>query len=375
MQILSVLWATIILPPALLIVLVADTWAGRWFGLWALVFAITPWALIRARSAARWRKAALGLSVGWIVLGGGVLWNLPDGNMTGSHRAMNKYAQPGASFSRRAPGNWLPEIDQLSAGFTIMPAADRLFTAGQSAELKAAARDVYRELNADPDFAQLGSVMTGAYGELLGLPRPPAHSYVYVPAGLDRTKPSPVLVFFHGYGGNFTGYLWVLSKVADRAGCILVAPSNGLGNWRAEESALGFDRALQAAAEVAVIDKRRVAVAGLSNGGLAASQLARRRGSAISSLILISPVFDRDAIRPSASSAPWNGLKVLVISGDRDDRIPRQYVESKIGALGDLGATVSSEFVPDADHFLIFTHRRRLQDSLVAWLRQDAGKI
>jgi hypothetical protein len=268
LQFVSALWAIAISALSLLLLVVAITWDGRLFAVAALLTGLLPlfgsigWVTKRRL----WRRSAAILGTVWLVAVSLVLWRAPAGTGSTHSRIMHVYAVGQTKFQRYAPGNLLPEGDQLMLGFTIMPAFDPLLTNDQASDLKRMTATIYTELEQDPDFHGLGSVMPEAYDEILGLPFDRGHCYVYVPSRVDRTRPSPVLVFFHGSGGCFKSYLWVLSKVADRLGCVVVAPSYGLGNWRESESETSLSAALVSASRLAAIDRNRIHLVGLSNG-------------------------------------------------------------------------------------------------------------
>jgi pimeloyl-ACP methyl ester carboxylesterase len=198
-------------------------------------------------------------------------------------------------------------------------------------------------------------------------------SYVYVPSQVNRSQPTPVLVFFHGSGGLFKAYIWILSHVADRLGFVVVAPSYGLGNWQAGASKASLDAALAAASRVATIDRSRIHLAGLSNGGLAVSQLAGLEGSQFRSMIFLSPVFDAGEIRGPSFAAQCRDLPVLVLTGGLDDRVPLRWVEANVEDMAQAGARVHLESIPDADHFLFFSHRKQVVDVMESWLRAHRG--
>jgi poly(3-hydroxybutyrate) depolymerase len=130
-------------------------------------------------------------------------------------------------YSRFSLPNLLPEEGQLMAGFSIAPAMDSLLSSAQAADLKRVTRDVYAEMARDPEFRELGSAMGNTYEAMLFGRSQEGHCYV--PSSVPAGKPAPVLIFFHGAGGNFKGYLWVLSKVAERTGFMIVAPTGGPG--------------------------------------------------------------------------------------------------------------------------------------------------
>jgi len=318
----------------------------------------------------------------------------PTGQTKPEARVRHMFAAKEHSFSRYSLGNLLPEGDQLLLGFTLMPMIDPLLTMNQGEELKGLTAKLYRELEGDADFRALGSMMSEPYGELFGLPWPTGntkpefrtsgstgghedghsgrgHVYVYAPVSPSNSQPKPVLVFFHGSGGNFKAYLWILSKLADRLGFVLVAPSNGLGNWTTQSSAQGLADALAAASHVATVDQEQVRIMGLSNGGLAVSQLAAIQGSRFASVTLLSPVFATSEIRSGSFADQNKGRRVLVVTGGRDDRVPLDYVQQNVALMKRAGAQVTLHSFDDADHFLMFSHRDRLLPILETWLRSE----
>lgn len=354
----------------LLLAAVAVTAAGR-FAASALLFAgAAPVLLTQAwvGRSRRWLWGGLACGVVALALTGELVRRAPaaaggtEGNLSGA------YLGSAVCFRRLSPGNLVPEVDQLMACFTVMALVDPLFTWRQSVELKEWTAQLYAELDQDPGFAQLGSAMPLVYDELLGRSPTSGHCFVYVPRGVNRTKPAPLLVFFHGSGGNFRGYLWVLSTVADRLGMVLAAPSYGMGNWQLPEAEAAFENAIHAAGRVACIATDSIHVAGLSNGGLGVSQLASRRGAGLRSLLLISPVFDQERLRSPEFAQQCRLRPVLVLTGQEDDRIPLPYVESSIADLATAGATPTLVVVPGANHFLLFSHRERAEAVLVDWL-------
>jgi pimeloyl-ACP methyl ester carboxylesterase len=183
-----------------------------------------------------------------------------------------------------------------------------------------------------------------------------------------------VLVFFHGSGGNFQVYLWILAELADRLGCVVVAPSNGMGWWEGATSAEAFDRALVIAGEVIAIDRSRVDVIGLSNGGLALSRLATARATQLRTLVFLSPVLDEGAVGSAAFAREWRERPVLFLTGESDDRVPLGYIERNVRRLHAAGVGVELQTMP-ADHFLMFSHRQELVASLENWLKPIAGRV
>lgn len=354
---------------ALLLLVVAETGRGRLFAGAALLMAILPLAATRAcrERTRRWTAAVAVGGALWLGLLALVLALTPTGQTSG--RVAHAFTTKGQTFPRFSLGNLLPERDQLLLGFTLMPTVDPLLTTTQASELKRLTASLYRELESDADFQALGSAMTGPLGELLDQAWLAGHSYVYVPKSVNRSTPCPVLVFFHGSGGNFKAYLWILAKLADKTGFVLVAPSNGMGNWTAEDSRRCLGNALAAASSAATIDRSRIHLIGLSNGGLAVCQLAVAQGSDFASMVFLSPVFDEPEVRSAAFAAQCKERRILVMTGDRDDRVPLSYIEGNVTAMKRAGAHVTLQTFDSADHFLLFSHRTELLPVLEERLR------
>lgn len=303
------------------------------------------------------------------VVGYGVVlrW-APDGRSAPEARVQNRYVGDGWGYRRFALGNLVPELDQFRLGFRVVSRLDPLFDVEQAERLSAWTTAIYDRLEADPEFRALGSAMPHAYADLRGGGAQSGHYFLYVPERLKRDEPQPVLVFLHGSGGNFKAYTWLLSRVADRAGCVVVAPSFGLGDWRAPESARVVDDALDDARRVVALDATRMHLMGLSNGGLGVSQIAAAEGGRFSSLVFLSPVFDEGALSSLSFASKWRGREVLVMSGVDDKRTPIDYVSREVGAMREDGVRVDLEPYEGADHFLFFSHTDAVQARLETWL-------
>lgn len=300
-----------------------------------------------------------------------VFWRAPDGKPK-SLRVQHQFTKNDWAFQQYAPGNLVPEIDQFLLGFKLVPFTDPFFTMKQSRHLSELTGDLYRELESDPDFQALGSVMPQAYDELLGRAFDRGHYFLYVPTALDRTKPCTALVFMHGSGGNFKAYTWLLSRVADRFGMIVIAPSFGLGNWSEPESTRVAVEALDHAARSVAIDSQNVHLLGLSNGGLAVCQVGASSGSRFKSLVFLSPVFDRMALLTMDFQEHWKSKPILIITGKMDDRVPIDYVQGMADSIQSVGGITTMKAIDDADHFMLFSHRDIVLAEISQWLKQHS---
>lgn len=369
-RLLVALAAAAAMAASLLLVVTHISKAGAVFGWGGVLLSV---ALILACAAWQWRSSLVGIMAGvtfaaWVAATVWLCVHAPNGRASADARVQNRYIGGHVAFRRYAFGNLLPEGDQFTMGFPLVPAADRLFTRKQAAALCGYTTAIYGALEADPAFHALGSVMPETYDELWGMPFQHGHYFLYVPPGLDRAKPRPALVFLHGSGGNFKAYTWLLAKVADQLGLVVLAPTYGFGNWRERDTSRLVQGALADAAQVVAIDPRNVHLMGLSNGGLGVSQAGGDLAPNLRSLIFLSPVFDRSCISAPEFGQQWRGRPIFVISGTEDDRIPIDYVTANVAELKSGGANVKFQPVEAADHLLLFSHEALVLQALREWL-------
>lgn len=164
--------------------------------------------------------------------------------------------------------------------------------------------------------------------------------FVHVPPG--STSPPPVLLAFHGGGGNAPGFerYAELDRVADRAGFLVVYP-NGTGllrqrllTWNAGDDCCGYALDHQVddvGFAVAVIDdlagrtsidRHRIYATGHSNGAMMAHRLAAERSDLIAAIAPVAGSLDLSHF------APAHPVPVLQIHSVDD---PRALYDGGIG--------------------------------------------
>ncbi len=300
---------------------------------------------------------------------------IPSGQPAADSPISHQFVGNGRTFPRWSlVNNIIPEAEQLNLGFRLMPYVDALFTNEQAAVLRPATAAIYAEIEQDPHFSELGSAMGWAYNEPIGRPFDVGHYYLYLPQQAQQDDaPLPAIVFLHGSGGNFLAYSWILAKVAEQEGFIVVAPSFGFGNWLREGGSTAARRALADAQTKANIDPERIYLMGLSNGGLGVSVVGNEAAEEFAGLIFVSPVMATHITDSPAFLEQWRGRPVLIISGETDDRVPAAYVRQRIAHLEAGGVALTSHIYPAQDHFLFFYAEEQLRADLVAWLTAVDG--
>jgi predicted esterase len=365
-----------LLPPAVLLLAAAETGAGRAFGFALLLALGFPPSL----EVARW-MAGQGRRGPWpwipaLFCGGAppVLYVIlcatavpgapPPGSPAGSVFIGS------SGFARCSPANVVPEIDQIKLGTFLVPAIDPILTLSGGARLRDVALPLYREMELDPAFHAMGSVMHHAYADLFGGASDAGHLYYYVPTHAPGER-LPAVVFLHGSGGNFKSYLWAWKRLADRERLVIVSPSFGFGNWDRAGGEEAVERARTYAVDRLPVDANRIHLAGLSNGGKGVSRIGARHPERYRGLIFLSPVLEEAVVGSRPFTEGWRGRPLLVIHGARDDRVPEPFVGRAVTTLRNAGCRVAYRLHPDEDHFLFFSSLEPVLGEIAAWLRSD----
>lgn len=347
------------------------TWVGTGLLLAGMNLLLLPLLLLgwhrQTPSRPLWARAvglALLLLGGFLVL---LVVTAPSGD-PGPDSPMQQRFTGRGNFRRYGPTNLIPESEQVNLGFHLMPYLDPILTRRQARRALGPTLDLYREMEDDANFHELGSTMDLAYRGLLGASLNAGHYYLYTPQQAG-SGPLPALIFLHGAGGNFKAYTWIWSRLAEEVGTALIVPSYGFGTWD-EDGVTSVLRALADAQQMVDIDPERVYLAGLSNGAAGASRLAVARPDLFRGLIFISPVLPADIVGEEDFQNAWTERPVLVVTGAADRRIPPAYIEERVEQMRAGGVDVEAAVFPHADHFLIFTHAEQLRSEVAAWLRQ-----
>jgi pimeloyl-ACP methyl ester carboxylesterase len=359
----------LVAPISFWLLLNGQTWVGKGIGaigLWSLLlpFLVVRWYQHRGTQKMAWLSIVL-VCFGIIGFVMPVFMAAPSGSPDSNSSVQQRFASD-AKFSRYALANIIPEVEQINLGFLLMSNVDPFLDAEQVARVSSFTLALYQDMEQDSNFHALGSVMGLAYADLFGLPSDAGHYYLYVPQHVAEA-PLPALVFLHGSAGNFKTYTWVLSKLAEETGFVIIAPSYGFGNWD-EAGTASVLRALEDTQEVVDIDESQIFLAGLSNGGLGVSRLAEAYPERFQGLVFFSPVMATSIVDSPSFQAAWADRPVLVITGAEDRRIPLEYVTERISGMALGSINVSGVVYPDEDHFLFFSQPDRLMADVAHWL-------
>lgn len=145
-----------------------------------------------------------------------------------------------------------------------------------------------------------------------------------LPEGLDTSKPAPVIIALHGFGGNAKELVGAWKNAAAAIGAILIVPQapNATGpgfEWgnmrQAEFLTL---KVLDDAARKHKIDESRIILSGFSQGGMMAYSIAFKNPKRFRGVIPVAAVYNA-GMATSAGSAKNEAPRFFIMVGDRDN--------------------------------------------------------
>jgi len=143
---------------------------------------------------------------------------------------------------------------------------------------------------------------------------------VFVPPGLDPTKPAPLIVGFHGAGGIASQMLDLLAPSAEARGIIVLVPESRGPTWDVIRGGYGpdvafIDEALRKVFRMHPVDPVRIAASGFSDGASYALSLGVINGELFEHVLAFSPGF-------MAPTRTEDTPKIFISHGVRDEVLP-----------------------------------------------------
>jgi predicted esterase len=144
--------------------------------------------------------------------------------------------------------------------------------------------------------------------------------YLYVPEAYRAGRALPLVLMFHGAGGNSQHGLAPLLNLADPYGLILAAPASNEFTWDVIIDEYGVDltqvdRVLQHVFTHYAVDPSRIAIGGFSDGASYALSLGVMNGDLFSHILAFSPGF-------MISTVQRGNPRVFISHGANDTVLP-----------------------------------------------------
>lgn len=222
------------------------------------------------------------------------------------------------------------------------------------------AEEAFQSLHADPRFRKLLVRVDAVRNEPI---------LVYVPDTVDRTKPAPLIVALHGRGENPHAHLPFWKDAADRLGAVVTAPRGVrkghielLNTWDkpdiestrdtsdidAEASKKVVDAAIALAGEKCNIDKRRIVLAGYSQGGAVALRLLVDDPHRYAGAFTMATLYKSPGVAAWRQAGETRKIRVRLLTGELD-RLKR-HSEKANRELTEAGVEVSLISMPSVGH-------------------------
>jgi len=274
------------------------------------------------------------------------------------------------------PPKWSRRVALASAAMLVLPMLARVVFTKPGGDVRTIDRIVderdmavnasraiaYTHFMSDPDVPELPDAMRDAYDQMAreegNLPSPFAATYL----GLQRPGASDAIefmrdgdaavVFLHGSAGNFTMSCWLFAHAAAKAGVSTTCPSTTwVGDWWSHP---GEKIVRESIASLRARGKKRIYLAGLSNGGIGASRLAPRLADEkLAGLILVS------GAAPDASAS---NMPTLVVQGRADAQVSAAVCRA-------YATRANAKYVElAAGHFVLLVERDKAQKAITDWL-------
>ncbi len=188
---------------------------------------------------------------------------------------------------------------------------------------------------------------------------------LYVPEYYDAETAYPVVVALHGGAGHGRAFLWTWLKQARSRGTILVSPTARGGTWslmQPEVDAGNIAAILDYVGQHWNIDRRRVLLTGMSDGGTFAYLAGLTAGASISHLAPISASF-QPMLLQFLDHQRLQEVPIYLTHGAEDWIFPIDVARTANAALTAAGARVEYREIPDLSH----AYPSEENDRIMAW--------
>ena len=163
--------------------------------------------------------------------------------------------------------------------------------------------------------------------------------YVYQPQGLDPAKPAPLILAFHGGGGNAADFAekTKLLEVAEKYGFVIALPQGIRGSWNSGGHApigysernhiddIGFVSAMLDAVALAYsIDPKRTFATGMSSGAMMTYRVACDLPKRVSAIAVVAGTLNETVCNGAQD------VSLLHIHGTDDQNVP---IDGGAGAM------------------------------------------
>jgi pimeloyl-ACP methyl ester carboxylesterase len=280
----------------------------------------------------------------------------PTQSLPPPFRVPKQYADSYKLF--QAGGAFLPE--EITVKSAILMGDARMGLAPEATKRLSAGLDqLYRGIAADPLFKNINSALPYCLGD-----KRPSHGHYFAYYPQKLAADTPVIVFLHGYGGNFLFYTYLLKEEFPEAAILLPSRS---GSWH-DGTMQYLDDMCKDVKRRKSLAVRRPSLMAISAGGPAGFRLYHEQPNRFSSFVSIASAPSR-AIVPKLEK----DLTILMVNGKKDAGFPIAGVQSIAESLAERLPNFRMHVV-DGDHFFLLSHREETFRVIKAFLKNESAE-
>ncbi len=169
--------------------------------------------------------------------------------------------------------------------------------------------------------------------------------WLYMPGGLEKSKPVPLLMVLHGSAGSGEDMMTVtqrgFERLADKEKFIAVYPDALERRWNEQGGTVDDVGFLLAIVDKMVadglVDKNRVYVTGISNGGMMAQRLACEQADRVAGIATVAGGLPEPM---QVTCKPARPLPVLIVHGTEDPIVP--WAGGAVAGFEEFGKVISA---------------------------------
>ncbi len=187
---------------------------------------------------------------------------------------------------------------------------------------------------------------------------------VYVPETYDAASPAPLIIAMHGGSGHGRDFLWTWLASARTRGAVLIAPTSLGPTWSLMEPELDHQNIMRMIAHVAEqwnIDRSRIMLTGMSDGGTFSYVLGLQSGAPFTHLAPIAASFHPFLIE-MADPERIKDLPIYITHGALDWMFDADMARVASRALTGAGARVKHREIEDLSHTYPRDENPRIMD-------------
>ena len=175
---------------------------------------------------------------------------------------------------------------------------------------------------------------------------------LYVPENYTPSRSWPLVIALHGAYGRGDHYIWSWLRPAKSRGCLVLAPKSRDVTWsvlQPERDAAPVAGMLEQVSGQYAVDRRRVYLSGLSDGGTFTYLLGLSRPDLFAGIAPIAADFHA-MLDPILRRKQGQNLPIYIVHGAQDHIFPVDPIRKGHALLQRLGYNARYEELPDWGH-------------------------